>query len=170
MDYRDYIAEIPDFPVEGVLFRDITPLLANGEVYSKVVEELSAYASEKKAEVIVAPEARGFLFGCPVSTGLQIGFVPVRKPGKLPRESIYEEYALEYGTNRLEMHADAIVKGQKVVIIDDLLATGGTTQAAIKLVERLGGEVVGCAFVSELVDLKGREALKGYDVLSLIQY
>ena len=120
--------------------------------------------------MIVGPESRGFIFGCPVATTLGIGFVPIRKPNKLPRETVQKEYSLEYGTNTLCMHKDAIKPGDKVVIVDDLLATGGTVDATISLVEELGGEVVGCAFLIELVDLKGRELLKGQDVFSLLKY
>ncbi|MBR3265659.1 MAG: adenine phosphoribosyltransferase [Erysipelotrichaceae bacterium] len=170
MDIKDYVASIPDFPIEGILFRDITPLMADGEAFHQACEELIEYARKIGAEVVVGPESRGFIFGCPVAHELHIGFVPVRKPNKLPRETISYKYDLEYGSNELFMHADAIKKGQKVLIIDDLLATGGTVAATIKLVEMLGGEVVGCAFLIELTDLKGREALKGYDVYTMLQY
>ena len=170
MDIKDYVASIPDFPIEGILFRDITPLMADGEAFHQACEELIEYARKIGAEVVVGPESRGFIFGCPVAHELHIGFVPVRKPNKLPRETISYKYDVEYGSNELFMHADAIKKGQKVLIIDDLLATGGTVAATIKLVEMLGGEVVGCAFLIELTDLKGREALKGYDVYTMLQY
>ena len=170
MDIKDYVASIPDFPIEGILFRDITPLMADGEAFHQACEELIEYARKIGAEVVVGPKSRGFIFGCPVAHELHIGFVPVRKPNKLPRETISYKYDLEYGSNELFMHADAIKKGQKVLIIDDLLATGGTVAATIKLVEMLGGEVVGCAFLIELTDLKGREALKGYDVYTMLQY
>jgi adenine phosphoribosyltransferase len=144
--------------------------MADGEAFHQACEELIEYARKIGAEVVVGPESRGFIFGCPVAHELHIGFVPVRKPNKLPRETISYKYDLEYGSNELFMHADAIKKGQKVLIIDDLLATGGTVAATIKLVEMLGGEVVGCAFLIELTDLKGREALKGYDVYTMLQY
>ncbi len=170
MNLENYIAAIPDYPSEGILFRDITPLLQTGEAFKAVTEKLVAFAKEVGAEVIVGPESRGFIFGCPVATELGIGFVPARKPNKLPRETVSYEYALEYGTNTLEMHKDAIKPGQKVLVIDDLLATGGTIAAANKLIETLGGEVVGCAFLIELEDLKGREKLEGYKVLSLLKY
>lgn len=170
MNLKDYIADIPDFPQEGVLFRDITPLMANGEAFHEACAKLIDFAKEVGAEVIVGPESRGFIFGCPVAHELSIGFVPVRKPGKLPRETISVEYELEYGTNELHVHSDGIQKGQKVLIIDDLLATGGTVDATIKIVEKLGGEVVGCAFLIELAGLKGRELLKGYNVYSLMSY
>lgn len=170
MDFNEYVASIPDFPIEGVLFRDITPLMADGEAFHQACEELIAYARKIGAEVVVGPEARGFIFGCPVAHELHIGFIPVRKPAKLPRKTISYKYDLEYGSNELFMHADSIKKGQKVLIIDDLLATGGTVAATIKLCEMLGGEVVGCAFLIELEDLKGRETLKGYDVYTMLKY
>ena len=152
------------------MFRDITTLLQNGEAFSYAVKEIAKFAKEKGANVIVGPEARGFMIGCPVATELNIGFVPVRKPGKLPRASISEEYSLEYGTNTLSIHADALKKGDKVLIVDDLLATGGTALAGAHLCERLGAEVVGCAFVVDLKDLNGRKLLKDYDILALTEY
>ena len=170
MDINDYVAAIPDFPIEGVLFRDITPLMADGDAFHQACSELIDYAKKVGAEVVAGPESRGFIFGCPVAYELNIGFVPVRKPNKLPRETISYKYDLEYGSNELFMHADAIKKGQKVLIIDDLLATGGTVAATIKMVEMLGGEVVGCAFLIELTDLKGRETLEGYDVFTMLKY
>ena len=170
MKLENYIADIPDYPVEGVLFRDITPLLNDGAAFHEACSRIIEFAKEIGAEIVVGPESRGFILGCPVAYELGIGFVPARKPNKLPRETISYEYALEYGTNTMEMHKDAIKPGQKVLVVDDLLATGGTIVAANKLVEQLGGEVVGCAFLIELVDLKGREKLDGYKVLSLIKY
>ncbi len=170
MNLSDYITTIPDFPQKGIMFRDITTLLQNGEAFSYAVKQLAEYAKSKGATVIVGPEARGFMFGCPVATELELGFVPVRKPGKLPRASISEEYALEYGTNTLSIHADALKKGDKVVIVDDLLATGGTALAGAHLCERLGAKVVGMAFVIDLKDLNGRKLLKDYDVYSLLEY
>lgn len=170
MNYKDYIAIIEDFPVKGISFKDITPLMQNGEAFKKACLEISEFAKKVKAQVIVGPESRGFIFGCPVANQLELGFVPVRKPGKLPREEIKVEYNLEYGKGELCMHADAIKKGDKVLVIDDLLATGGTAKASIDLVEKLGGEVVGCAFLIELTGLKGRDLLKGYEVFSLINY
>ena len=170
MNLKDYVETIPDFPSEGILFRDVTPLMANGEVFKYTCEKLAEYAKSKGAQVIVGPESRGFILGSTISIQLGIGFVPVRKPNKLPRETIKCEYTLEYGTNTLEMHKDAIKPGQKVVICDDLLATGGTVEATIKMIEELGGEVVGCCFLIELDALKGREKLKGYDVFSLMNY
>ncbi len=170
MDLKKCIASIEDFPKKGIVFRDITPLMQNGEAFNEACSILADYAKKKGATKIVGPEARGFMFGCPVSTKLGIGFVPVRKPGKLPRATINEEYALEYGTNTLSMHADALKPGDKVVIIDDLLATGGTALAAAHLCERLGATVVGMAFVIDLVDLNGRRILKDYDVFSIMDF
>lgn len=170
MDYKKFIAAVENFPIEGILFRDITPLMANGEAFHSACEELKEFAAEKGAEIIVGPESRGFIFGCPIAYELNIGFVPIRKPNKLPRETISVSYNLEYGSNTLCIHKDAIKKGQKVFIIDDLLATGGTMKAAIDLVEKLGGVVVGLGFLIELEDLKGRELLKGYDYKALIKF
>ena len=170
MNLKDYIATIPDFPKEGILFRDITPLMADGDAFAFACQELTDFAKENHAEVVVGPESRGFIFGCPVATNLNIGFVPVRKPGKLPRKTVSLQYDLEYGTNELHMHYDSIKPKQKVLIIDDLLATGGTVEATIKLVEEMGGEVVGCAFLIELTGLDGRKHLNGYNVKSLMSY
>jgi len=170
MNLNDYVAAIKDFPVEGILFRDITPLMQDGDAFHEACSQLIDYAKKVGAQVIVGPESRGFIFGCPTAVELGIGFVPVRKPGKLPRETVSYKYELEYGHNEIHMHKDAIKPGQKVLIIDDLLATGGTTEAAVKLVEQLGGEVVGCAFVIELLALEGRKHLEGYEVYSLLQY
>ena len=167
MDFKKYIASIPDFPQPGVLFRDITPLMSDGEAFHAATSEIQKFAEQVGAEVIAGPESRGFIFGCPVAANLHIGFVPVRKPGKLPRETISYRYDLEYGSNELHMHKDAIKPGQKVLIVDDLLATGGTVQATIKMIEELGGVVVGCAFLIELEGLKGREALAGYLIFNL---
>ena len=170
MDLNKYVASIPDFPSKGILFRDITPLMADGEAFRYACDLLTEYARKIGAQVVAGPESRGFIFGCPVAYNLNIGFVPVRKPNKLPRKTISIKYDLEYGTNELHIHEDAIKPGQKVLIIDDLLATGGTVDATIKLVEQLGGEVAGCAFLIELEDLKGRELLSGYDVFTLMKY
>ena len=170
MDFKKYIASIPDFPQPGVLFRDITPLMSDGEAFHAATSEIQKFAEQVGAEVIAGPESRGFIFGCPVAANLHIGFVPVRKPGKLPRETISYRYDLEYGSNELHMHKDAIKPGQKVLIVDDLLATGGTVQATIKMIEELGGVVVGCAFLIELEGLKGREALAGYEVFTVMSY
>lgn len=170
MDLKKYIATIPDFPTEGILFRDITPLMADGKAFKEARNLFTAYAKKVGADVIVGPESRGFIFGCPVATELEIGFVPVRKPGKLPRETISYKYDLEYGSNELHMHKDAIKKGQKVLIIDDLLATGGTIEATLSLVKEYGAEVVGCAFLIELEDLHGRDKLHGMDVYTILKY
>lgn len=170
MDYKKYIASVQDFPKEGILFRDITPLMADGKAFKSACEELKNFALQCGATVIAGPESRGFIFGCPIAKDLEIGFIPIRKPNKLPRETISVSYSLEYGTNTLCMHKDAIKKGDKVLIIDDLLATGGTMKAAIDLVEKLGGEVVGLGFLIELLDLEGRKLLEGYNIKTLMQY
>lgn len=170
MDLKKYIADVYDFPKKGIIFRDITPLMLDGKAFNYASNLISNFAKEKKANLIVGPEARGFIFGCPVAYNLEIGFAPVRKPNKLPRETLDKSYNLEYGSNVLSIHKDAIKKGDRVLIIDDLLATGGTIKATIDLVEELGGEVVGVAFLIELTDLEGIKLLKDYDVLSLIKY
>ncbi|MBW9212302.1 MULTISPECIES: adenine phosphoribosyltransferase [Terrabacteria group] len=167
----DYIASIPDFPSKGILFRDVTPLIQNGEAFQEVTNQLESYARKVKADVIVGPESRGFIFGCPLAVQMGIGFIPVRKPGKLPRETISKGYTLEYGTNEVFMHKDAIQSGQRVLIVDDLLATGGTAKATCEMVEELGGTVAGCAFIIELYGngMEGREVLKDYDVFSMVE-
>lgn len=170
MDLKEYIKDIPDFPEPGVLFRDVTPLLADKDAYQESIRLLSDFAKEKKVDLVVGPEARGFLFGCPVALALNCGFVPVRKPGKLPREVVSQSYDLEYGSNEIQMHSDSIQPGQNVLIVDDLLATGGTVDAAVSLIEKMGGNVVGIAFLIELEALKGRELLKDYDVYSVLKY
>lgn len=170
MDFKQQIANIPDFPQEGVLFRDITPLMADGEAFRQACQEIIKFAKEIGAQVVVGPESRGFIFGCPVAYDLGIGFVPVRKPGKLPRETVSVSYDLEYGSNELHVHKDGIIPGQKVLIVDDLLATGGTVDATIQIVEQLGGIVAGCAFLIELEGLLGREHLKKYPVFTLMTY
>lgn len=171
MDFKKYIATVPNFPSEGIMFRDITPLMADGEAFKAACDELIEFTKEVGAEVIAGPESRGFIFGCPIAYDLEIGFVPIRKPGKLPRETIDIKYDLEYGSNTLSIHQDAIKKGQKVVIVDDLLATGGTIKASIDLIEKLGGEVVGLAFLIELTDLDGRKKIGDkYPIKTLIQY
>ncbi len=170
MNLKEYVATIKDYPKKGINFRDITPLMGDGEAYRFSVDEITKFAKEKNATMIVGPEARGFIFGCPVATNLGVGFAPIRKPGKLPRKTLDEAYDLEYGSNTLCIHEDALKKGDRVIIIDDLLATGGTVKATIHLCERLGATVVCIACLIELVDLKGRDLLRGYDVLSLMQY
>ncbi|WP_067837269.1 adenine phosphoribosyltransferase [Amphibacillus sediminis] len=170
MDYKQYITVVKDWPKEGVQFKDITTLMDNGKAYKSAVNDIVNYAKEKEVDIVVGPEARGFIVGCPVSYALEIGFAPVRKEGKLPREVIKVDYGLEYGKDVLTIHKDAIKPGQRVLITDDLLATGGTIEATIKLVEELGGIVVGCAFLIELTYLNGRDKLKSYDLLTLMQY
>ena len=169
MNLKEYIASVPNYPKEGIIFRDISPLMADGKAYQYATQQIVDYARRIGAEMIVGPEARGFIIGCPVSYSLGIGFVPVRKPNKLPREVISYQYDLEYGSNTLTMHKDAIKPGQRVLITDDLLATGGTIEATIKLVEQLGGIVVGIAFLIELDGLNGKDKLNGYDVLTLLK-
>ncbi len=170
MDLARTIRSVPDFPVEGILFYDITTMLKNPEAFKESVDQLVNYYQETEVDIVIGVESRGFIFGTPLAYKLGAGFVPVRKPGKLPAEKLAESYELEYGTNTLEIHKDAIEQGQKVLVVDDLLATGGTAKATCNLVEKLGGQVVGVAFVIELNFLKGREQLKGYDVFSLLSY
>ena len=170
MDLKDYIESIPGFPKEGIIFRDVTPILQNAKAMRYCVDQLNAFVKKVGADIIVAPEARGFLFGVPVALESGIGFIPVRKPGKLPRETVNESYDLEYGQDELCVHADDILPGQKVVIVDDLLATGGTAEAIIKMVERMQASVTGVAFVIELDDLKGKEKFKNIPVCSLTHY
>ncbi|KAB8134769.1 adenine phosphoribosyltransferase [Gracilibacillus oryzae] len=170
MDFKKYITVVEDWPKEGVRFKDITTLMDNGPAYKAAVDEIVEYAKGKEIDIVVGPEARGFIVGCPVSYALEIGFAPVRKEGKLPREVIKVDYGLEYGKDILTIHKDAIKPGQRVLITDDLLATGGTIDATIQLVEQLGGIVVGCAFLVELTYLNGRDKLDGYDVLTLMEY
>ena len=170
MDLKPYVREIRDFPTPGILFRDITPLLADPAAFCYVLDCFSQRYATAPLDAIVAIEARGFLFGAPLACRLGKPLVPARKEGKLPAQSLRAEYALEYGTNVVEIHKDAIQPGQGVLIVDDLLATGGTLAAAAQLVEQAGGRVEGLALVIELTELGGREHLKGYDVFSLIQY
>ena len=170
MDLKQTVREIKDFPKEGIDFKDITTLLQDGKALKFAIDEMIADLKDKEVDLIVGPEARGFLLGTPVAYGMGVGFVPVRKPGKLPWEVESFEYDLEYGSNILEIHKDAIKPGQKVAIVDDLLATGGTIEAVAKLVEQVGGEVVALDFAIELTDLNGRDRLKGYEVMSLVQY
>ena len=169
-ELRAKIRDIKDFPTEGILFRDITTLLRDGPAWKAVIDHLTGGYSDAKVDLVVGVESRGFIFGGAVAHGLGVGFVPVRKRGKLPARTIEEEYALEYGRDVLAIHEDAITQGQRVLIVDDLLATGGTVAATLRLVERLGGVVVGAAFLIELAFLKGRERLKGYHLNSLIVY
>lgn len=167
---EDYVISIPDFPEEGIIFRDITSILQDADGLQLAIDGLLEQLKDVECDVILGAESRGFIFGMPVAYEMHKAFVPVRKKGKLPREVISREYELEYGTAILEMHKDAIKPGQKVVIIDDLIATGGTIEAIVKMVEELGGEVVKIAFVMELAGLEGRKKLADYDVTSLICY
>jgi adenine phosphoribosyltransferase len=170
MDFKAKIRVIPDFPQPGIRFKDITTLLKDGESYKAAIDHLVNLLKDKKIDVIVGPEARGFVVGAPLAYALGVGFVPVRKSGKLPAETIQVDYSLEYGKDALAIHKDAITPGQKVLIADDLLATGGTISATLDLVKQLGGEPVGAAFFIELTYLNGREKLKDLDIISLVQY
>ncbi|MDS0524417.1 adenine phosphoribosyltransferase [Clostridium sp. SHJSY1] len=170
MNLKDKIRVIEDFPKEGISFKDITTLIGDGEALKASIDKIVEHLKDKEVDLIVGPEARGFIFGVPVAYALGVGFVPVRKKGKLPSETVSVNYGLEYGTDTLEIHKDAIKKGQKVAIVDDLLATGGTIEAVAKLVESVGGEVVSLDFAIELTELKGRDKLEGYDILSLVDY
>lgn len=169
MDLKKYVTIVPDYPKEGVQFKDITTLMDKGDVYRYATDQIVTYAKEKEIDLVVGPEARGFIIERPVAYALGVGFAPVRKEGKLPREVIKVDYGLEYGKDVLTIHKDAIKPG-RVLITDDLLATGGTIEATIKLVEELGGVVAGIAFLIELTYLEGRNKLDGYDILTLMQY
>lgn len=170
MDLKKYIEIVDDYPKPGIKFKDITPLMNDGEAYKYATDQIVKYAREKEIDLVVGPEARGFIIGCPVAYSHGVGFAPVRKEGKLPRDVIKVDYGLEYGKDVLTIHKDAIKPGQRVLITDDLLATGGTIEATIKLVEQLGGIVAGIAFLIELTYLDGRDKLDGYEVLTLMQY
>ena len=170
MDLTSTIRSVPDFPVEGILFYDITTLLKNPSAFKYSVDQLLERYRDQNIDVVVGMESRGFIFGSPLAYLLGVGFVPVRKPGKLPTTKLAESYELEYGTNTLEIHQDGIISGQQVLIVDDLLATGGTAKATCRLVERLGGTVAGVAFLIELNFLNGRSQLQDYEVFSLLQY
>jgi len=167
---RSRVRDVPDFPKPGILFRDLTPLMGDGVAMREAIDLLAEAAVRHRPELVVAIESRGFIFGAPVAASLGVGFVPVRKPGKLPHKTRRREYDLEYGTDALEMHADAVVHGARVVIVDDLLATGGTAGATVELVREIGGQVVGATFVVELELLRGRERLPGIPVDSLLKY
>jgi adenine phosphoribosyltransferase len=170
VDLASKIRDIPDFPKPGIVFKDIMPLLADPEAFRAAVDGLAEFARPRRPDLVMGAEARGFILGGALALQLGCGFVAARKPGKLPWETVSAEYELEYGTDSLELHADAIAEGARVLIHDDLLATGGTAHAKVELVEKLGGEVVGIAFVIELAFLQGRDRLQGYDVHSLITY
>ena len=170
MRLEDKIRDVPDFPIKGVVFKDITTLLKDPDAYHHAIQVMYERYKNERIDVVVGMESRGFIFAAPMAYLLGAGLVPVRKLGKLPAETVRVDYALEYGTNTLEIHKDAIAPGQRVLVVDDLLATGGTIGATIKLVEMLGGTVVGIAFLIELTFLNGREKLKGYEVFTQIQY
>ena len=170
MDLKDFIRDVPDFPQAGILFRDITPILKNSEAFNTVIDLIRQECYELNFDTIVGVESRGFIFGAPLACAMDKSFVPVRKEGKLPGDTISASYSLEYGSNTLEIHDGDIAPGSRVLVIDDLLATGGTIEATAKLVERSQGIVAGIGLVIELTGLGGRERLKKYDVFSLIQY
>jgi len=170
IDLKEKIRNIPDFPQEGILFRDITTLLADPAAFRQVIDALTDAFRHRQIDAVVAIESRGYILGAPLACNLGAALVPVRKPGKLPWQTYREEYSLEYGTNALEIHRDAIAKGAKVLVVDDLIATGGSARAAVRLVEKCGGTVMGLAFMIELTDLKGRDLLNGYEVMSLVSY
>ncbi len=167
---KELVRDVPDFPKKGIVFKDITPLLQNPSSLKEIVNKITARYANQKIDIIVGAEARGFLFGPAVAINLDAGFVPVRKPGKLPYETASETYELEYGTDTLEIHRDAIKAGDNVLMLDDLLATGGTMAASCKLVESLNGKIAGCAFIIELGFLNGKALLSKYDIFSLIKY
>ena len=164
------VRDVPDFPEPGIIFKDLMPLIGNAEAFRSTIEHLAEWSRPRHPEVILGAEARGFIFGGALAYELGCGFVPARKPGKLPWEKVRATYDLEYGSDSLEIHADALTPGSRVIVLDDVLATGGTARAKIELVERLGGEVVGALFVIELAFLDGRERLEGTDVHALIAY
>ena len=164
------VRDVPDFPEQGIIFKDLMPLIGNAEAFRSTIEQLAAWAKPRSPDIILGAEARGFIFGGALAYELGCGFVPARKPGKLPWETVRETYELEYGTDSLEIHADAFANGARVIVLDDVLATGGTARAKVDLVERLGGLVVGALFVIELTFLDGRERLAGTDVHALIAY
>jgi adenine phosphoribosyltransferase len=170
LDLRRYIRDVPDFPKPGIVFKDITPLLLDPIAFDHAVVALAEHAQPLDVQLIVSAEARGFIFGGALARELGVGFVPARKPGKLPQETISVQYGLEYGVDELQLHADAFGGGTRVLVHDDLLATGGTAKATADLVEKLGGVVAGCAFVVELTFLDGRKTLRGYDVHALVAY
>jgi adenine phosphoribosyltransferase len=170
VDLRSRVRDVPDFPKEGIVFKDLMPLIADRAAFRETIDRLAEWARPREPDVVLGAEARGFIFGGALAYTLGCGFVPARKPGKLPWETVDATYQLEYGTDTLEVHADAIGSGARVIVLDDVLATGGTALAKIDLVEQLGGVVVGAAFVIELTFLHGRERLQGYDVHALIDY
>jgi len=170
LDLRDRIRDVPDFPTEGIVFKDLMPLIADPEYFAETIRQLAAWARPREPALVFGAEARGFIFGAALAYELGAGFIAARKPGKLPRETVEATYDLEYGTDSLHVHRDAVAEGVRVVVVDDVLATGGTARAKVQLVEELGGVVAGVLFVIELDFLHGRDRLAGYDVHSLIQY
>jgi adenine phosphoribosyltransferase len=170
LDLKDYVRAVPNFPQDGVLFRDITPLLQNAEAFEAAMTALCEYVGPKRPDAIVGIESRGFIFGAPIADRRGLPFVPIRKPGKLPAATMSVEYDLEYGSGQLDIHADALQPGQGAVIVDDLLATGGTAEGAARLVQMIGGKVLGMAFLIELAGLNGRAALKDFDIFALMEF
>ncbi|MGC2423262.1 MAG: adenine phosphoribosyltransferase [Nitrospirota bacterium] len=170
LDLKSRVRDIPDFPKKGILFKDITTLLKDSEAFQKVIDKIICFYEDEGIEKVVGIESRGFITGAPVAYGLNAGFIPVRKPGKLPSDIYEAKYELEYGTDTLTVHQDAITPGERVLVVDDLLATGGTMAATLDLLKQLGAVVVGVAFLIELTELKGRDKLAGHQVLSLISY
>jgi len=170
MDLAKIVRDVPDFPQKGILFRDITPVLQDADALNDAIAQICEQLKDYEFDYILGPESRGFIFGVPVAYAMHKGFIPLRKPGKLPCKVIAKEYDLEYGSNRLEIHADALKPGDKVVVVDDLIATGGTSKAICELVEEMGAEVVCLSFMIELEALNGRELLSGYNVQSVIRY
>ena len=169
-EIKKYIRDIPDFPEKGIIFRDITTVLNNGEVFGAVIDAMAEEVRKMNPDFVAAVDSRGFIIAAPIAYKLGLPFVPIRKPGKLPYDTFSESYSLEYGTNTVEIHTDAMSKGKRGVIADDLIATGGTLAAAVKLIERIGCEVAGIAAFIELLDLKGRDLLKDYNVFTLVKY
>ena len=170
MDLKEKIRVIEDFPIKGISFKDITTLLQDKEAFKYAIDSMAEHFRDKDIDLVIGPEARGFILGAPLAYAIGAGFVPVRKKGKLPFDTMSMSYDLEYGSDDLEIHADAVKKGQKVVIVDDLLATGGTIESVIKLIEAAGGEIAGLGFLIELTELKGRDRISGYEVVSLLKY
>ena len=170
MDLKEKIRVIEDFPIKGISFKDITTMLQDKEAFKYAIDSMAEHFRDKGIDLVIGPEARGFILGAPLAYAIGAGFVPVRKKGKLPFDTMSMSYDLEYGSDDLEIHADAVKKGQKVVIIDDLLATGGTIESVIKLIEAAGGEIAGLGFLIELTELKGRDRISGYEIVSLLKY
>ena len=170
LDLYKYVASIPDYPEKGIIFRDILPLMADGEAFKQATDEITAFARERQVDMVVGPEARGFIVGCPVAYELGVGFAPARKKGKLPRATVSASYQLEYGEATLQMENDSVKPGQRVLVVYDLLATGGTIGATIDMVEQMGGTVVGAAFLIELKELEGRKHLRGIDTKTLMEF